>query len=428
MAPNTDIATRALIVTLRSPFGGKTSAQISEETGISIRQINRIYARAIERGFEPNHRPFILRDEWLEDAPRSGRPSKQTPEAIEKIVNQVRHDRYGREKTAADLAGTLSLEGIDISATTVLRILKLAGFKKTKPTRKPGLTKKMMAERLQWCLAHQHWTLEDWKRVIWSDETSVVLLHRRGGYRIWRTTEERFVRSAIRERWKGYSEFMFWGCFSYDKKGPCHCWLPETKQEKEQADKEIEKLNEELEPVLRDAWELESRLGRLSLVTRSGRKPQWRWNKKNGKLARGGKGGVDWYRYQTKILLPKLFPFARECEEVRPGTIVQEDKAPSHAHHFQARVYGLHQIRRLLWPGNSPDLNPIEPCWPWMKRYTTKKGAPKSRQEAIKVWEQCWESLSQEQIQAWIERIPWHVEQIIQLEGGNGYKEGRKKE
>ncbi|KAK4106672.1 hypothetical protein N658DRAFT_394778, partial [Parathielavia hyrcaniae] len=54
MAPNTDIATRALIVTLKSPFGGKTSAEISEETGISVRQINRIYARAIERGFEPN--------------------------------------------------------------------------------------------------------------------------------------------------------------------------------------------------------------------------------------------------------------------------------------------------------------------------------------------------------------------------------------
>lgn len=428
MAPNTDIATRALIVTLRSPFGGKTSAQISEETGISVRQINRVYARAIERGFEPNHRPFVLRDEWLEDAPRSGRPSKQTPEITEKITSQVRNDRYGREKTAADLAGALSLEGIDISSTTVLRILKAAGFRKTKPTRKPGLTKKMRAERLQWCLAHQHWTLEDWKRVIWSDETAVVLLHRRGGYRIWRTKDERFARSAIRERWKGYSEFMFWGCFSYDKKGPCHCWLPETKQEKEQAEKVIEKLNEELEPILRDEWELATKLGRLSLVTRSGRKPQWRWNKKNGKLGREGKGGIDWYRYQTKILLPKLFPFAKECEKARPGTIVQEDKAPSHAHYIQGRVYDLHQVKRLLWPGNSPDLNPIEPCWPWMKRYTTKKGAPKSRQEAIKVWEQCWESLPQEQIQALIERIPWHIEQIIQLEGGNEYKEGRKKD
>jgi len=69
MAPHNSLTTRALIVTLRSPVGGKTSAQISEETGISIRQINRIYARAIERGFEPNLRPFLLKDEWLEDAP-----------------------------------------------------------------------------------------------------------------------------------------------------------------------------------------------------------------------------------------------------------------------------------------------------------------------------------------------------------------------
>ena len=60
-----------------------------------------------------------------------------------------------------------------------------------------------------------------------------------------------------------------------------------------------------------------------------------------------------------------------------------------------------------------------------MKRYTTKKGAPKSRAEAVRTWEQCWRELPQEKIQAWIERIPVHVEQIIQLEGGNEYKEGR---
>jgi hypothetical protein len=64
-----------------------------------------------------------------------------------------------------------------------------------------------------------------------------------------------------------------------------------------------------------------------------------------------------------------------------------------------------------------------------MKRTTTKKGAPKSRSDAINRWEKCWrEDLTQGQIQAWIERIPWHIEQIIALEGGNEYKEGRKKE
>ena len=70
------------------------------------------------------------------------------PETIEKIVGKVRKDWYGREKTAADIAGELSDEGLDISASTVLRILKKAGFRKTKPTRKPRLTKKIKQERL----------------------------------------------------------------------------------------------------------------------------------------------------------------------------------------------------------------------------------------------------------------------------------------
>jgi hypothetical protein len=37
-----------------------------------------------------------------------------------------------------------------------------------KPTTKPGLTMAMQMIRLEWALAHQHWTLEDWKNVIWS--------------------------------------------------------------------------------------------------------------------------------------------------------------------------------------------------------------------------------------------------------------------
>ncbi|KAI0569130.1 HTH-Tnp-Tc3-2 multi-domain protein, partial [Pyrenophora tritici-repentis] len=43
-----------------------------------------------------------------------------------------------------------NLYGYDVSPTTVWRVLKAAGYKKTKPTRKPGLTKKMRQDRLTW--------------------------------------------------------------------------------------------------------------------------------------------------------------------------------------------------------------------------------------------------------------------------------------
>lgn len=89
------------------------------------------------------------------------------------------------------------------------------------------------------------------------------------------------MKSYIRERWKGYSEFMFWACFSYDKKGLCHCWIPETKQEQRDAEVEIAIINEELEPILREVWELANGICQLSLRILPGTKPQWQWNQKN---------------------------------------------------------------------------------------------------------------------------------------------------
>ncbi|EOA86837.1 uncharacterized protein SETTUDRAFT_87293 [Exserohilum turcica Et28A] len=350
MAPYTDIYTRTLVIALKSPPSGKNTSQVSALTGVHPRTVDRIYSRAIAAGFEPNDLPIKILPHHVQDAPKPGRPAKQA-EVKEQILQQVRHDRYGREKSCADLAGGL----------------------------------------------------KDWKNVIWTDETSVVINHRRGGYRVWRKADERVVKSCIRERWKGYSEFMFWGCFLYDKKGPCHIYQLETKAEREDAARRIEQLNAELEPLQREEWELSESMRRTGLRNKRGRKPQWRWTEKTGKLVRKSGGGIDWWRYQACVLIPKLIPFAKECLQDRPRTV------------------------RLLWCGNSPDCNCIEPCWFYMKRETTKKGAPQSRAEAVRVWQNCLRDLSQLKIQAWIERILVHIQKIIELQGGNEYIEGRDK-
>ena len=83
-------------------------------------------------------------------------------------------------------------------------------------------------ERLAWCLERADWTLEQWKDLIWTDETSVQLGGTRGRRRVWRKPEEQFHKHVIKRRWKGFQEFMFWGSFSYDKKGPCHVWEKEN--------------------------------------------------------------------------------------------------------------------------------------------------------------------------------------------------------
>ncbi|KAF3389661.1 hypothetical protein F1880_003499 [Penicillium rolfsii] len=58
----TDIALRAQVISMKI-YTYKTSEQIAREIGISRATVDRIYARAIERGFD--HYNPILADEYV---------------------------------------------------------------------------------------------------------------------------------------------------------------------------------------------------------------------------------------------------------------------------------------------------------------------------------------------------------------------------
>ena len=134
-------------------------------------------------------------------------------------------------------------------------------------------------------------------------------------------------------------------------------------------------------------WEKEQKAWLREYIKVHGRRPGgtrkvWVYNKDNGAfIVKRGRYGINWYRYQKHILIPKLLPFAKECEKERKGTIVIEDNAPAHASHYQQGVYNLWKIMKMIWPSNSPDLNAIEPTWLYMKKETTKKGATSDKKK-----------------------------------------------
>ena len=61
------------------------------------------------------------------------------------------------------------------------------------------------------------------------------------------------------------------------------------------------------------------------------------------------------------ILKKKLLPWTKKYTLAHPGTIVQEDRVPVYTSKYQIPVWNLAKIKRLLWPGNSPDLSAIDP-------------------------------------------------------------------
>lgn len=165
---------------------------------------------------------------------------------------------------------------------------------------------------------------------------------------------------------------------------------------------------------------------RLGLRNKPGRKPKWTFNKANGLLKRDGKGGIDFWRYLTEVAEPLLLPFLRECQRERPNTILLEDGAAPHKHHFVQEFWAKHGIPRLPWPGNSPDLNAIEPAWGHLKRKTTDRGAEKTIALLERRWRGEWRALLQSKIQGWIEKQPEKVAQVVDLKGRNTYHEGKQ--
>jgi hypothetical protein len=124
-----ELATRAIIFYLKSPFGGDKSAQAirtslcsNDEPSqvLAITQINRIYQKLCKNGFNPDGRAFYFKDEWIEDEKRSGRLTKQTDEVKAAIEKLVITNRSTQKKTCTDIAWLISTElGMKLSASTV---------------------------------------------------------------------------------------------------------------------------------------------------------------------------------------------------------------------------------------------------------------------------------------------------------------------
>lgn len=97
----------------------------SHTTKISVKTIQRLRKQARARGYDPAV-SSVLKLEYVEDAPRSGRPPKLNPELEDTIVASFVGEgiRDGEEKvTKAQVA-----EATGVSTTTIRRVLASRGI------------------------------------------------------------------------------------------------------------------------------------------------------------------------------------------------------------------------------------------------------------------------------------------------------------
>ena len=82
------------------------------------------------------------------------------------------------------------------------------------PARKPLLSNKNIKARLEFGLKYQEWTVDDWRKVMFSDETKVNLMGSDGRKYTWKSRNEPLQRKHSKITVKHDSYIIVWGCFS----------------------------------------------------------------------------------------------------------------------------------------------------------------------------------------------------------------------
>ena len=75
-------------------------------------------------------------------------------------------------------------------------------------------------------------------------------------------------------------------------------------------------------------------------------------------------------------------------------------------------------ISLLPWPGQSPDLNPIEHLWDELEHHVrSKQNHPKNLRELELLLQECWSEISHEIYQKLVASMVHQIEAVIKARG-----------
>jgi len=100
-----------------------------------------------------------------------------------------------------------------VSSQTIRRVLKKHSFKAVVKKKKPLLSARHRKARLAFAQKYRKWTVEDWKRVIWSDKTKINRFGSDGREWVWKQAEEGLIEREVQGTVKfGGGNIMVWSC------------------------------------------------------------------------------------------------------------------------------------------------------------------------------------------------------------------------
>ena len=119
---------------------------------------------------------------------KGSRPSKLSSCDKQSIIRQITTGKLDNAVQATKFINSIIPDLV--SAQTVRRTLKEVGLRSATKKKVPMLKASYRQHRLKFARDHENWTVEDWKRVLWSDETKINRIGSDGKVYVWKKRDE----------------------------------------------------------------------------------------------------------------------------------------------------------------------------------------------------------------------------------------------
>ena len=318
---------------------GYSLRQIQSRTGLGRSTVGRI-KKEVDSNKENN---------------KGGHPSKLSPRDKQTIICQLTTGKLDNAVQASKFINTIIPN--PVCPQTVRNALKENGLQTVIKKKRPLLKKAHRLNRLKFARYHENWTVEDWKRVLWSDETKINRIGSDGRVYTWKPRGEPLTDRTTTPTVKhgGGNNLMVWGCMGWNG------------------------------------------VGKLTEV----------------------QGNMDAQQY-CEILEDGVVESFEKLEMEEEERIFQQDNDPKHTSKKATQWFEDNDIQVLVWPAQSPDINPIEHLWVHLKRSLQKH--PRPPKGVHELWDRVvedWNNIPPETCQRLIESMPRRIEAVIKAKGGH---------
>ena len=187
---------------------------------LSNREIARIVGGIYNRPTLSHKQVKYVYDKYLETNSvdniwnSEGRPRSLTAQQVDELIQFAINNR-------SESCNTYKEElKLDVSRKTVNNALLEKGYKCYRAPPKLIISNNNIIARRNFAREHLNWNMEDWQRIVFSDESSFSLVNTNGRMMIRRKSNEALIDEAVQPYDNFAKSVLVWGAISYDHMGP----------------------------------------------------------------------------------------------------------------------------------------------------------------------------------------------------------------